>query len=214
MEFLEKFKGTKFYQFFENIFDIFFNPEKVALENIDTSGGIVTLRIIIIGIMFGFCAAAIAVLYEKRVIGGFVKKLLYEDCIGSDKAKTLQELGFGKNPSIRSSLRSGSTLKRWVKCVEEDEFWASVEEKRAEFEAEHPGESYVYPAFKRDPDTMRFYIPSELKYKADVKFSTKGANVVSAIMVILISIILCAVLCSVIPDMLMFADNFITIIRS
>ena len=214
MEFVEKFKETGFYKFFYNVFDIFFNPEKVAYDNINISGGIVTLRIIIIGLMFGFCAAAIALLYEKKVIGSFVKKLLSEDCVGKDKAKTLDELGFKKSFAIRSSLRGGSTLKRWVRCVEEDEFYASVDEKRVEFEADHPYEKFIYPAFKRDCDTMKFYIPSELKYKAAVKFATKGANLVSAIMVIIISIILCAALCALIPDMLKFADNFITIIRS
>ena len=214
MEFIEKIKDTGIYKFFEKIFDTFFNPEQGAYENINGAGGIVNLRIVIVGLMIGFCAAAIAVLYEKRVNGSFVKRLISEDCIGSDKAKTLEELGFTRSRTIRSSLRSGSTLKRWVRCVEEDEFYASVEKKREEFESEHPDESFVSPPFRRDCDTMHFYVPSELKYKAEVKFSTKGANVVSVIMVILISIILCAALCSVIPDMLTFADNFITIIRS
>jgi hypothetical protein len=211
---IEKFSQTGFYKFFEKFFDLFFDPEKADFDNLNRSGGIVTLRTIIIGIMFGFCFGAIAILYEKRVNGSFVKRLLLSDCVGSDKAKTLDELEFKRSFAIRSSLRGGSSLKRWVRCVEEDEFFESVEKKRAEFEAEHPGELYIAPKFTRDCDTMRFYIPAELKYKADMKFSTKGANVVSAVLVILVSIILCAALCSVIPDMLTFADNFITIIRS
>ncbi len=215
ISFILKGQENGFLSFFENIFNTFFNPEKVGYDNFDFgSGGIVTLRIIIIGLMFGFCAAAVASLYEKRLIGSFVKKLLSEDCIDTGNAKTLSELGYEKSPAIRSSLKRGETLKRWVRCVEEDEFYASVDEKRIAFEAEHPGERFVFPAFKRDCDTMHFYIPSELKYKADVKFNTKGANIVSVILVIVVSIILCAALCSVIPDMLTFADNFVSIMKN
>jgi hypothetical protein len=201
--------------FLEKVFNTFFDPEKNNYDNINaSSGGIVSLRLIIIGLMLGFCAAAIGSLYEKGLIGGFVKKLLSENCIGSERAKALHELGYGRSPAIRSSLRGGSTLKRWVRCVEEDEFYASLEEKRAEFEAANPEERFVAPKFKRDPDTMHFYIPEDLKYKADVKFSTKGANIVSVILVIVVSVVLCAALCSVIPDMLTFVDNFITIIKN
>ena len=208
-------KSGKFVSFWERVFDTFFNPQKNNYDNINANtGGIVSLRFIIIGLMFGFCAAAIGSLYEKGLIGSFVKKLLSEDCVGANNAKTLYELGFDRSPAIRSSVRSGSTLKRWVRCVEEDEFYASVDEKKAEFEAQNPNERFVAPKFKRDPDTMHFYIPEELKYKADVKFSTKGANIVSVILVIVVSVILCAALCSVIPDMLTFADNFITIIKN
>ncbi len=210
------FGGEKngFFSFFENIFDVLFNPEKVAYENFDVgSGGIVSLRIVIIGLMLGFCAAAVVSLYEKRYIGRFVKKLLNENCIDAESAKALSELGFERSAAVRSSLKRGATLRRWVRCVEEDEFYASVEAKRAEFEAEHPDERYETPEFRRDCDTMHFYVPSELKYKADVKFNTKGANVVSVILVILVSIILGAVLCSVIPDILTFVDNFISIIK-
>lgn len=213
-DFFEKIKDTEFYKFFENIFDTFFNPELTKYENINLgSGGVVSLRFIIIGLMFGFCVAAFVSLYEKRMIGSFAKKLLKENCIDKENAKTLYELGYERSLAVRSSLKSGTTLKKWVKCVEEDEFYASIEEKRAEFEAKHPGEQYIYPAFKRDCDTMRFYIPSELKYKADVKFNTRGTNIVSVILVILVSIVMFSVLCSVIPDMLIFVDNFMSVIQ-
>ena len=147
------------------------------------------------------------------MIGSFAKKLLRENCIGKENAKTLYELGYQRSLAVRSSLKSGTTLKKWVRCVEEDEFYDSVEQKRAEFMAEHPDEQYIYPKFKKDCDTMKFYIPSELKYKADVKFDTRGANIVSVILVILVSVIMFSVLCSVIPDMLVFVDNFVSVIQ-
>ena len=208
------FGDSRFVRFIENILDTFFNPEAVYYENFDFgSSGVVSLRIILVGLMVGFCVAAVVSLYEKKMMGGFVKKLLYEECVRPEKAMTLYDLGYQKYPAIRSSLVRGATLKRWVRCVEEDEFYASLEEKREEFAKNHPDEEFVSPAFKRDPDTMRFYIPEELKYQADVKFSTQGANIASAIGVIVVSIIMCAILCAVVPEMLTFADNFISVIK-
>lgn len=213
--FIENLRDTKFVKFLEEIFDTFFNPETVYYENFNFgSGGVVTLRIVIVGFMVGFCVAAVSTLYEKRLTGSFVKKLLYEECLGQKKAKTLYELGYLKSPAIRSALKHGATLKRWVRCVEEDEFYDSLEQKRKEFIENNPDTEYIAPVFKRDCDTMHFYIPEDLKYQADVKFETQGVNVVSTIGVIVLSIIMCSVLCSVVPDMLTFADNFMSVIKN
>ncbi len=214
MNITEIFGDSRFVKFIENILDTFFNPEVVHYDNFNFgSSGVVSLRIILVGLMVGFCVAAVSSLYEKKMMGSFIKKLLHEECVRPEKAMTLYELGYLKSPAIRSSVVRGATLKRWVRCVEEDEFYASLDQKREKFAKNHPDEEFVAPTFKRDPDTMRFYIPEELKYQADVKFSTKGANIASAIGVIVLSIIMCAILCAVVPEMLTFADNFVSVIK-
>ena len=63
---------------------------------------------------------------------------------------------------------------------------------------------------REDPSLHHFYIDEDKKYAAAVKFDSKGTNVVSAILVILISIIICAFLCYVVPDMLTLFDNFVS----
>lgn len=195
--------------------DKYFNPDAVYLENFKGgSNRILSLRMIIIGITVGFCVAAILTLIDKKHIGGLVRKMLYDECIGKENAKTLYELGYDRNPAVRGSLKNGSVLKRWVRCVEEDEHYASIEQKRKEFEAAYANDKkapkFKTLEFKRDPDKHHFYIDEEKKYSAAVKFDSKGTNVVSAILVILISIIICAFLCFVVPDMLTLFDNFVS----
>ena len=62
-------------------------------------------------------------------------------------------------------------------------------------------------------DWTYFDLRQKIKYKADVKFNTRGTNLVSVILVILVSIVMFSVLCSVIPDMLIFVDNFMSVIQ-
>lgn len=195
--------------------DKYFNPDAVYLENFKGgSNRILSLRLIIIGLTVGFCVAAILTLIDKKHLGGLVRKMLSDECIGKENAKTLYELGYHKNPAIRGSVKKGSVLKRWVKCVEEDEHYEEIAKKREEFEIAHANDKkapeFKVVEFKRDPDKHHFYIEEEKKYSAAVKFDSKGTNVVSVILVILISIIICAFLCFVVPDMLTLFDNFIS----
>lgn len=199
--------------------DKYFNPDEVYLENFGGgSNRIISLRLILIGLTAGFCVAAILTLIDKKHLGGLVRKMLYDECIGKENAKTLYELGYDRNPAVRGSLKNGSVLKRWVRCVEEDEYYASMEQKRKEYESDYANNEkapkFKTVEFKRDPDKHHFYIDEEKKYSASVKFDSKGTNVVSAILVIVISIIICAFLCFVVPDMLTLFDNFVSGFKS
>ena len=60
---------------------------------------------------------------------------------------------------------------------------------------------------------MRFYIPEEKKYAADVKFEAKGANWLSFILVTVVSVVLCAFLTYILPDIIKMVDNFISIAK-
>ena len=202
-------------ELWEYFIEKYFTPDPVYLENFN--GGtsrIVSLRLIIIGITVGFCVASILTLIDKKHLGGLVRHMLSEECIGKENAKTLEELGYSKSAAVRGSLRSGTVLKKWVRCVEEDIHRAEIEKKREEYEEETKNNPKAKPfrevEFKRDPDRHHFYIDEEKKYSAAVKFDSKGTNVVSAIMVMLISIIICALLCYVVPDMLTLFDNFVS----
>ena len=128
---------------------------------------------ILVGITLGIIISSFITIYNKRFIGRFVRKLLREECLGADSAKNLSELGYEKNLLIRFSLRSGSPLSRWVRCVEEDEFNTEIEKMRAIFEDAHKDEKkapkFKSVDFKRKVKTMHFYIPEEKKYAADVK---------------------------------------------
>ena len=205
-------------ELWEYFIDKYFSPDIPNLENISFgTGTMISLRMILVGITLGIIISSFITIYNKRFIGRFVRKLLREECSGAENAKGLSELGYEKNLLIRFSLRSGSPLSRWVRCVEEDEFNTEIEKKRAEFEDAHKDEKnplkFKEVDFKRKVNTMHFYIPEEKKYAADVKFDAKGANWISFVLVAVVSIALCAFLSFVLPDLIKMADNFISTVK-
>ena len=207
-----------FEELWEYFVNTYFSPEIPHTENISFgTGTLVTLKTIIIGLTFGLILASFITIYNKRYIGGFVRKLLKEECLSSEKAKTLAELGYSKSFGVKHAIGSNGTLVRWVRCVEEDQFNAEMDQKREEFDEAHKNDTkppkFKKIDFKRNTKTMHFYIPEEKKYAADIKFDSKGANWRSFILVTIVSILLCAFLSYTLPDIVKMIDNFISVMK-
>lgn len=205
-------------ELWEYFIDKYFSVEVPYLENFKLgSGSLVSLRWIIIGIVIGIVVASACSIYNKRYVGDFVRKVISEECFDASSAKTLYELGYLKHPAIRGMLKSGGTLSRWIRCVEEDDFIAATEAARQAFEEEHKNHSkppkFKEPVFERDCNTMHFYIPEDKKYAADVKFDAKGADWRSFVAVTIISVVLCMFICYILPDMIKLVDNFISVMK-
>lgn len=203
------------WEYFETTY---FSPEVPKLDNFSFgSGTLVTLKTIIVGLTFGLIFASFITIYNKRYIGNFIRKMLREECLDADRAKTLDELGYIKSVGVKHAIKSGGTLAHWVRCVEEDVFNAEMEKKREEFENEHKDEKrpprFKEVEFKRDFSSMHFYIPEEKKYAADIKFDAKGANWGSFVFVTVVSIIICAFLSYILPDIVVMIDNFISVMN-
>ena len=94
------------------------------------TGTIVTLRNIVLGLFIGLIIAACVAFYDKNRLGAFVRKLVKDECLWPEKAKTLGELGFLKNPGVRNSLKRGKVLGNTVHCVEKEQYQAEVEAAR------------------------------------------------------------------------------------
>lgn len=200
------------------IVDNFFSTEMPYYENFTVqSNALVSIRWIIIGITVGIIIASISTVYNKRYLGDFIRLLIYRDCLDASRAQTLAELECDRSVGVRSAIKTGGHLQRWVRCAEEDQFYASVEQQRTEHEELHKDEKYPPKfrdlTFKRDCKTMHFYIPEDLKDSAEVKFNTKGANWLGVITVSVISIAVCLLLCYFLPDVLTYVDNFLSIIN-
>lgn len=106
---------------FEYIKDKFFTVDYGDYENIKiSSGGLVSAGSVILGISVGIVIAAISAMFTKRIIGSFVKKVVADECFDEKSAKTLAELGYGKNPSVRSAVRSNQVLKKYLRVVTDD----------------------------------------------------------------------------------------------
>lgn len=191
----------------------YFTVRFEAYENISleaTAGD--TARSIILMAALGIIIAAGMTAYTRNHLGKLVHKMLKQDITSPERAQTLYQLGYFRSASIRRELSRGVNLRRVVRCCEEEEFLASVEEKRKEYEADRPKKPFVAPAFEMDFTTARFYIPEDLKYRADTRYRTKGSGWGLFLGTVAIAIVASALLCYLLPDLVRLADNLISML--
>ena len=58
--------------------------------------------------------------------------------------------------------------------------------------------------------TAKFYIPAELRDRAEIRFDPKGSGWKGAILISAITVVVAAVLCVLVPDLVQLADNIMT----
>ena len=81
-------------------------------DNLGISASTLTgLRGIIVALFIGVIIGAISSMFNRRVLGDFVRALTSGGCRTPESAKTLAELGFLKNTAVRASLRAGGVLR-------------------------------------------------------------------------------------------------------
>jgi hypothetical protein len=176
------------------------------------------LRGIILGMILGIIFASYLVIFNRRVHGDFVRSLINDNCSTPAKAKTLAELGYLKNSAVRSALRTGNTYRGIVRCVEAEEYYASREQARGEYEARvaASGEKappFSSPEYHHDFTVSHFYIPEDIHFTATRRFEKKGTSVFSALAITVVSIILFWAVLKFLPDVLQYIDNFLGIIN-
>ena len=170
----------------------FFHPTLEGYVNFDFgSGSMVNIRVMIFGIFIGVFVASLYMVYVKNIVGAFVRKLLAEECLSPDRAKSLSELGFDRNPFVKLALR-GSLLASTVVRVHH-----GAEEDSAEGEI---------PAVE-----TRYYIQEEKKYAAEMRFHARGSGLPTLLFVLLVSTMCIFVIFAFLPQILRFVDNTISI---
>ncbi|MBE6694325.1 MAG: hypothetical protein E7589_06145 [Ruminococcaceae bacterium] len=182
-------------------------------QNIDINrNSFLSLQIIVLGIFLGIVISTVFVVYDKRKLGGFVRQVISEGCLSPEKAKTLDELGYLKDPAVRGNLKRGGVLSRAVKCVERDKFLEDVEFMREKYiEKNGSDKGFREPEFRIDLENAHFYIPDEEHYRAELRFDQKGTGWRSILLVILISVVGAVLVCFLLPEMLQLVDNMIGI---
>lgn len=209
---------TSVNEFWEYIADNFFSTEMPHYENFTIqSNALFSIRWVIVGLAIGIIIAAISTVYNKRYLGDFIRLLIYRECLDVQSSKTLAELECARSTGVRNSIKTGGHLERWVRCAEEDQFYATLEQQRIEHDELHKDDKHPpkfrEPVFKRDCNTMHFYLPAELKESAEIKFDAKGANWLGVIIVSGIAIAACLLSCYFLPEVLTYVDNFLSIIN-
>ncbi len=157
------------------------------------TGGIRPEMIIIFGI-FGMMIACFFASYNKGTLGAFVRALLSAGASSPENAKTLDELGFLKNHSVRASLKSGYTLRKVVRCVEEDEGTLICSENK---EGSVPF------------NEAHFYIPEDKQFAAESRFKGKKLPWFAYLLIFVGGVILMIALIAVLPHILSLVDDFV-----
>lgn len=179
--------------------------------NMDTDS-MIFIKNLILGIFIGLCIAAFGAVYNKRVLGKFVRKLLREECLSKESARTLSELGAIQNYAIRNAVRKSVSLRRVVRCREEEDFLAEQKKLRLEFEEANKGNkkaAFREEKFEIDTANDHFYIPEDMKYMADVKFESRGTTWLGAIIFVIIMAVVFVALIAFLPDIFQMLDNFV-----
>lgn len=184
-------------------YETYINPS-VYYENLGAdSRTMLSVRLMILGLFIGIAIAAFAAVFNKRVLGGVVRRLLKADALSPDSALTLAELGYSGG-IIGLAVKKSTSLRRVVKCREEEEYDEKLKEKRKEY-AERKKNGDKLPKFKETPYkintlTDAFYIPEKMKYMADVKFEKKGTTWLGAILTVVVLAVVFVALMVALPS--------------
>ncbi len=183
----------------------------------DTTGEFFVM--LILGIFFGIFLASLAIIYQKRYLGRFITRLQQKSAFSEENAQTLADLGLARSLLIRHNLQSqGSVMRKLVVPVTQNEPQDATdgeaptekceteqgETQQAEKKAKKPKISLRETI---DFETTRFYIPENLRYRAEFRFRRRG----STPLLILFSLLTCASLAVIFilfyPDLIRLADN-------
>ncbi len=150
---------------------------------------LVDLNYILIGLYIGIVAGLALMCYRKVHLGKAVRAILKAEAFSEESAKSPAELGIGKSFTLVRALRKRK-FGSLVKIVGVD-----IEAKRPDFSAE------------------RYYIPEDLKYRAEDRYSRRGTSIATVVIWALLLIPLFLFLRFAIPELLQLLDNAITMMK-
>lgn len=172
----------------------YFNPDLSAYGSFGSEHGIINIHVIAAALFVGIIATAIYTVYTKKILGKMVRKLIAAEAFSPENAKTLDELGLGKNYAVRSALK-GYTLGRVVSSLESDAHIEEINAARKAHEekaAEGKKEAFKTPKFDVKAKDCHYYIAEKDRYKAEARFDARG----SALGILFLGLVL-AVVCVV-----------------
>ena len=152
---------------------------------------------IIPALIWGIIIAAIATVYCRRIVGTFVRTLIEKEALSPEAGVTLFDVGAFRSTVVRREVCRGTLLRKVVFCREEQAF---LNEK---------GKDATYKIdFTRD----HFYIPEDLKYRAETRFNPKGSGWLSVVLTVVLVPVVVGLICRFLPSILQLVDSLITLL--
>ena len=172
---------------------------KMNLSAFFTEGSM-TLEIVVWSLFAGVILALLATLYNKRILGAFVRKLLTLEAVNADSAKTLGEVGYGNSKFVYFALRKNGGLRNLVVGLSPET------DPSAEAE-EIITKSYKLPSKEIPLSKMKFFIPEDKISKAEYMYSADGSNVLFIILAIVLLAVVATLVFTLAPDLIIMAKN-------
>ena len=132
----------------------------------------------IVALCIGIVLASLYAAYQRGVVGKPVRALLRAEALSPESAKTLSELSLAGNPFVVFEIERNRVLKSLIRTVETPE-----------------------------NEPPRYYIPEELKYRADVRFDAKGNGIFALLLTAVVAVGLALALIALLPTFLTIIDN-------
>ncbi len=202
----EEDKASFFKKLWEGFRQLFIESDEYYEYLTVDVGTLLSVRLIILGLFIGMCFATFASVYNKKVLGDVVRKLLSKNALSPESAMTVEELGYNNRLIIKYAFKKSTSLRRVVKSREEVLYYQELEGKREEYLSKKNNGEKI-PKFKEIPYKMdvsadHFYIPEDMKYMADIKFDKKGASWLGAVLITVVLTVAFFVIMYFLPDIL------------
>ena len=191
------FAYLSFATFWDSVDRMFFTPDFKTYEHLTFFNSPNAFKLLVLGMYFGVILASLCMLYNKRFIGGFIRKLDSEACLSPESAKTLNELSYGNKLLIKWSLARGNLLRNIVRRAENE----------SEENAENSTRAGGYSKKRIDFENARFYIPAEKRDVVIGRFDAKGSTWLSVALTAVIGIIVVVVIFKIAPFIVGLIDE-------
>lgn len=196
--------------FFDTIDRMFFTPDALTFNTLGIDLSV--FKWLVIGLYIGILIASVFMFYNKRFLGGFVRRVISEGCDSPENAKTLAELGAAKKFLIKWSLSCGYSLRRVITCVGEEIAFNNA--RMGGNDAESPKKKPVYTVkYKHNFTSDKFYVKDKNLDAANQKFNAKGSGILGIILVAVIGLIVTVLVIKFLPKVFMLLDNALTGIK-
>jgi hypothetical protein len=187
--------------------------QSLVYDNFEIYNPTLSLELIVWSICSGLMIGAVFTYLNKRVIGGFVRSLIAKEALSPEKACTVGEITGKKNRFLRSQLQAGKSLRRLVHCANEEDM-----PRRAP--SQHKTAAVLRRIFSLDAeekiltdfDTARFYIPEDLRIRAEFRYSEKGSTLPSLILSLLLLLAGGFAVLYLLPELFSLTDSLLTML--
>lgn len=186
--------------------DNYYNYENL---NIDVNGDMLPIIIwgIYIGIMIGVLGSIITRIYSGRLIQALVKN----GASDAASAKTLAELGLGRQFVIKHMLKKEqSSLRRYVICANESDFAPKPNKFKVFWHEKFIREEIPTVL---DLNAAKFYIPEESRITAELRYQTEGHPIINFVFAAVVLFAAAMFAVYAVPELLQMLDNFITQVK-